>query len=70
MQFLPPPPKHYHALEEKRVALEWFHYITEQATDIQLLIECAIRKIPTQGISRNTLQGELLTRRPSTYTSW
>jgi hypothetical protein len=66
MLYLPPPPKHYHALEEKRVALQWFHYITEEATDLQLLIECAIRKIPTQEISRHALQGELFTRRPIT----
>jgi hypothetical protein len=62
MRYLGRPPVDYAAIEHKRVALEWFHYVTEQASEMQLRIECWVRYIDNQDATVHQLQSILMTQ--------
>jgi hypothetical protein len=62
MRYLGRPPVDYAAIEHKRIALEWFHYVTSQASETQLRIECWVRYIATQSANVHHLQSILVSQ--------
>jgi hypothetical protein len=60
MRIFSRPPIDYHAIEQKRIALEWFYYVTSEATQTQLQIECWVRHIETRAMNTHELQSALV----------